>query len=89
MLKDSHTSVIGMRSIAKCEQVLILPKFECIEEYFCNKNLKKYSVLNKSTSKRNLFVLTAMSNFCGQKYDLKIIKKIRKGNILIRFRNFK
>lgn len=74
MLKDSHTSVIGMRNVAKCKQIIILPKIELLEN-FLNKNSNEEFSFNQN----NFLILTAMSNFCGRKYDLSIIKRIRKG----------
>lgn len=74
MLKDSHTSVIGMRNVARCDQIIILPKIELLEK-FLNENLNTKFNFDQN----NLFILTAMSNFCGRKYNLNVIKKIRKG----------
>jgi molybdenum cofactor sulfurtransferase len=70
MLKDSHTSVLGMREYKNYEQCIVTD-FERLEDFLS----KRPSIRN---AKNSLFVLTAMSNFCGRKYDLGIIKRIRR-----------
>lgn len=59
MLKDSHTSVLGMREYRNYEQ-LIVTDFESLRNFLD----KKPAI--KETDCRCLFVLTAMSNFCGE-----------------------
>lgn len=78
MLQDSHTSVAGMRELADYDHCVVV------------KNIRELDSLLKdnaddwrdvpSTSSRNLFVLTPMSNFCGRKYDLRMASKMREGS---------
>uniref|UniRef100_A0A0N5AU66 Aminotran_5 domain-containing protein n=1 Tax=Syphacia muris TaxID=451379 RepID=A0A0N5AU66_9BILA len=74
-LTDSHTSVVGMREIARknCNCVCVINDIDEI------RNLKpddgKDAKIAKDTY--NLFAITAMSNFCGRKYPMDVIDKIR------------
>ncbi|CAD5229597.1 unnamed protein product [Bursaphelenchus okinawaensis] len=70
MFKDSHTSIVGMRNSSNYDQ-LVVTTFEELNEYID----KMYPVVS---SCRHLFVMTAESNFCGRKYDLSIINRIKK-----------
>ncbi|KAK0408212.1 hypothetical protein QR680_003833 [Steinernema hermaphroditum] len=63
-LTDSHTSVVGMREVAQSKYVL------------CGGTPEDF-VSTVSSTHRRLIVLTAMSNFCGKKYDLSVIKEIQ------------
>lgn len=75
MLKDSHTSVLGMREYKNYEQCIVTD-YDELTAYLDNNVLVK-----RTNSCNNLFVLTAMSNFCGRKYDLKIIDQLKKGKL--------
>ncbi|KAI6210488.1 Molybdenum cofactor sulfurase [Aphelenchoides besseyi] len=72
MLRDSHTSVVGMREYKHYEQ-LIVTDFDELNRFVSTSQPKTVD-----NDKRNLFVLTAKSNFCGRKYDLNIIEQIKK-----------
>uniref|UniRef100_A0A0K0DQ99 Nitroreductase domain-containing protein n=1 Tax=Angiostrongylus cantonensis TaxID=6313 RepID=A0A0K0DQ99_ANGCA len=63
-LRDSHNSVVGMREIVKDRADSIL----CV-------NLCEDLPIAASGS---LFVMTAMSNFCGKKYDLSLIGELER-----------
>ncbi|KAI6191353.1 Molybdenum cofactor sulfurase [Aphelenchoides bicaudatus] len=70
MLNDSHTSVLGMRQIKNYEQC-IFTDFESLSKFLdSNPPIKE-------TECRSLFVLTAMSNFSGTKYNLDVIDQIK------------
>uniref|UniRef100_A0A0N4ZFT3 MOSC domain-containing protein n=1 Tax=Parastrongyloides trichosuri TaxID=131310 RepID=A0A0N4ZFT3_PARTI len=69
-LQDSHTSVIGLKNIVNCSSI-ICNNYNYFNSYFSNPNND-----NPLSSGNNLFILTGMSNSCGKKYDLNIIKKI-------------
>jgi phosphorylcholine metabolism protein LicD len=78
MLKDSHTSVLGMRECRNYEQ-RIVTDFESLRNYL-DKNPPV-----KKTNSRCLFAMTAMSNFCGRKYNLEIIDQLKRGFISFKF----
>uniref|UniRef100_A0A0N5CFW3 MOSC domain-containing protein n=2 Tax=Strongyloides papillosus TaxID=174720 RepID=A0A0N5CFW3_STREA len=68
-LKDSHTSVVGMKRIVNADTI-VCNSFEYFKHYFNTNN-----IINNDKIK-NLIIITGMSNACGRKYDLKIINKI-------------
>ncbi|CEF67397.1 Molybdenum cofactor sulfurase [Strongyloides ratti] len=68
-LKDSHTSVVGMKRIVNAD-VVTCNNFEYFNNFF-NNNLSNY---DKEIN--NLIMITAMSNACGKKYNLEIVNKI-------------
>ncbi|KAI6205691.1 Molybdenum cofactor sulfurase [Aphelenchoides besseyi] len=72
MLRDSHTSVVGMREYKHYEQ-LIVTNFDELNRFVSTSQTRTVD-----SDKKNLFVLTAKSNFCGRKYDLNIIEQIKK-----------
>jgi hypothetical protein len=63
-----------MRELKNYEQCIVVD-FDELKSY-----LDKKSVIETSSHKRNLFVMTAASNFSGRKYDLKIIEQLKTGN---------
>uniref|UniRef100_A0A914DNL3 MOSC domain-containing protein n=1 Tax=Acrobeloides nanus TaxID=290746 RepID=A0A914DNL3_9BILA len=76
--RDAHTSVIGLREIASCEQVIITES-ESLEEFLQSREkLSQNGDLHESNQSKNLFVMTAASNFCGRKYDLSMINRLQK-----------
>ena len=77
--RDAHTSVIGLREIASCEQVIITES-ESLEEFLQSREkLSQNGDLHESNQSKSLFVMTAASNFCGRKYDLSMINRLQKG----------
>ncbi|TKR81191.1 hypothetical protein L596_015106 [Steinernema carpocapsae] len=67
---DAHTSVVGMRQVVRSDYVACCYRHE--------------DFLALDGSHRRLIVLTAMSNFCGRKYDLNIINKLQElGNTFV------
>ncbi|VDD86748.1 unnamed protein product [Enterobius vermicularis] len=58
-MRDSHTSVAGMRELirSRCDTVSVVD-FEDLQDL-------------KPDTTNSLFAITAMSNFCGRKYDLR------------------
>lgn len=73
MFVDSHTSVLGMRAYCNYEQYVVTT-YEELEDY-----LDRLDDVdsNDGTNFNNLFVFPAQSNFCGRKYDLDIMKKVK------------
>lgn len=70
-LEDSHHSVVGMRELVR----------ERVDYVSCLASLPSEEEIPQV--ERSLFVLTAMSNFCGYKYDLNVIQKLQeKGKAL-------
>ncbi|ETN75269.1 hypothetical protein NECAME_00680 [Necator americanus] len=63
-LRDSHNSVVGMREIIKEKVNNIL----CIESHADQLDYP---------GEQSLFAMTAMSNFCGRKYDLNVIEDLQ------------
>ncbi|CAI5454946.1 unnamed protein product [Caenorhabditis angaria] len=63
-LYDSHHSVIGLRNFVKNR----VDSISCVSEN---------AFENIPNTSNSLFVLTAMSNFCGKKYDLDNIAKLQ------------
>ena len=85
MLQDSHTSVVGMRDAVACERIIVVPDFDKLNSFLDETLLEKKNCIEswenegEGNGKKNLFVLTGMSNFCGRKYDLEIIEKFKEG----------
>ncbi|KAI1706392.1 aminotransferase class-V domain-containing protein [Ditylenchus destructor] len=77
MLRDSHTSVVGMRNVASCQKVLVVKHIEELETFLSNNEQPLHNGQNYGGFHNNLFVMTAMSNFCGRKYDLSVIERLR------------
>ncbi|KAK6038750.1 hypothetical protein COOONC_23745 [Cooperia oncophora] len=67
-LRDSHNSVVGMREIVK-EKVGHIMCVDSCEDLFISTDC-------------GLFAMTAMSNFCGKKYDLHLIAKLERLGML-------
>ncbi|ULT84446.1 hypothetical protein L3Y34_013251 [Caenorhabditis briggsae] len=63
---DSHHSVVGLRHV-------VLGKVDAIS--CVNEDVVKEECIPKVEN--SLFVFTAMSNFCGKKYDLNLIEKLQ------------
>uniref|UniRef100_A0A915EPA3 MOSC domain-containing protein n=1 Tax=Ditylenchus dipsaci TaxID=166011 RepID=A0A915EPA3_9BILA len=76
MLRDSHTSLIGMRNMVDCEKVVVLQNFDCLQNLVQN-DLPSRNKKVADNNSRKLFVLTAMSNFCGCKYDLRVVSRMQ------------
>ncbi|KAH7729098.1 Protein MOCS-1 [Aphelenchoides avenae] len=76
MLQDSHTSVAGMRGAADFDHCVVIKDISDFDKFLDNASDAWTSL--PSTSSRNLLVLTPMSNFCGRKYDLSVVKRVRK-----------
>lgn len=80
-LNDSHTSVIGMREIAKCKEANIY----CLFERECNNFEAKLVDEGKNLSSegiiRNLIAIPAQSNFNGRKYELDLIETIHQNSL--------
>lgn len=68
-LKDSHTSVVGMKKLVNAD-VITCNNFEYFENFFNNDDIIQNNKVN------NLIFITAMSNACGKKYDLELVNKI-------------
>ncbi|PIO66742.1 aminotransferase, class V [Teladorsagia circumcincta] len=63
-LRDSHNSVVGMREVVKGK----------VEEVLC---VDRCEVLLNNVN-CGLFTMTAMSNFCGRKYDLSLVAELER-----------
>ncbi len=78
-LQDSHTSVVGMREVVavRCTSV------NCWTWQQLNAALEDDASCpdQPDRDRHSLFVLTAMSNFCGFKYPLDVIERIRRCRI--------
>jgi molybdenum cofactor sulfurtransferase len=76
-LSDSHTSVVGMREIVRerCRTIGCLQAEQLEEAVLPCANTS----VSHDKNTASLFVLTGQSNFCGRKYPLKWIEKIRHG----------
>ncbi|CAD5234206.1 unnamed protein product [Bursaphelenchus xylophilus] len=72
MFKDSHTSILGMRNYFHYEQ-LVVTTYEELNDYLNN---DPKDVVHSDCN--HLFSMTAESNFCGRKYDLDLINRLRK-----------
>ncbi|KHN85419.1 Molybdenum cofactor sulfurase [Toxocara canis] len=72
-MRDAHTSVVGMRELARhrCNRV-------CAIDFDALYDLPAGQLNETENHSRDLFVITAMSNFCGRKYPLHIIERIHK-----------
>lgn len=68
-LRDSHNSLVGMREIIK----------EKVDEILCVNSCDE--LLTRTN--HGLFAMTAMSNFCGRKYDLHLIEELEQLGWLI------
>uniref|UniRef100_F1KY37 Molybdenum cofactor sulfurase n=1 Tax=Ascaris suum TaxID=6253 RepID=F1KY37_ASCSU len=70
-MRDAHTSVVGMRELVRqrCSRV-------CAVDFNELENLSAGQHEHTESPTRDLFVITAMSNFCGRKYPLRIIEHI-------------
>ncbi|GMT32211.1 hypothetical protein PFISCL1PPCAC_23508, partial [Pristionchus fissidentatus] len=68
-LLDSHTSVVGAREIVRDKVDTIC----CLDELPEN-----WEEAKTTDSFRGLFVMTAMSNFCGRKYPLSAVEEAQK-----------
>ncbi|VDK42460.1 unnamed protein product [Anisakis simplex] len=84
-MNDAHTSVVGMRELIKirCGQIYCVhfdEMVKIISQFNTTANKLDKNTDNNSTNQRsvnrNLFVITAMSNFCGRKYPLSVIEQI-------------
>uniref|UniRef100_A0A915DTS9 Aminotransferase class V domain-containing protein n=1 Tax=Ditylenchus dipsaci TaxID=166011 RepID=A0A915DTS9_9BILA len=76
MLRDSHTSLIGMRNMVDCEQVVVLQNFDCLQ-HLAQDDSTHRTEKTSGDNVQKLFVLTAMSNFCARKYNLRVIRRMQ------------
>ena len=65
-----------MRNIARCDRVVVVPRFEELVSYIADIQTKDSA--KEEGYKKNLFVLTAMSNFCGRKYPMTIVERLQR-----------
>ena len=88
MLQDSHTSVVGMRQLGTFQRVVVAP-FEHLYAFLKHTQMEQRSVEKKASENmeevgkaaaNSLFVMTAMSNFCGRIYDFRVAEVLKKGN---------
>jgi len=76
MLNDSHTSVVGMRQIGQFEQIIVT-EFEQLQTFLNNLNKKNNKREKEMKCKESLFMMTAMSNFCGRIYDFEVANLLK------------
>ena len=86
-LQDNHTSVLGMRELAKSTSasVMTLPyedAFKCFQDYNDEISTNKYDG-------NSLFVYPAQSNFSGVKYPLSWVSKVQRGILNKKLKNKK
>uniref|UniRef100_A0A914UT90 Uncharacterized protein n=1 Tax=Plectus sambesii TaxID=2011161 RepID=A0A914UT90_9BILA len=76
-LNDSHTSVVGMREVVRerCGAIACLGAEQLEQSVDLSSTASESNNNNRTAS---LFVLTGQSNFCGRKYPLQWIEKIRR-----------
>ena len=79
-LKDNHTSVIGMREVAKNKgaQILAISKDEIESCSAANSDLSQKSDFQNGNC---LFAYPAQSNFSGHRYPLDWCSKVKKGQL--------
>jgi hypothetical protein len=84
MLNDSHTSVLGLRQIASVDRIVVAD-FEELSDFLDKLVGKDTSNGSRHANggKSCLFVMTAMSNFCGRIYDLTVATRIKAGNFKV------
>jgi hypothetical protein len=90
MLDDSHTSIVGMRQFRGFERIVVTD-FEGLKIFLEDLEEGNLSHVNghhqngkQIGGKNNLFVMTAMSNFCGRIYDLSVASLLKHGRIHIK-----
>ncbi|EPB80494.1 MOSC beta barrel domain protein [Ancylostoma ceylanicum] len=72
-MRDSHNSVVGMREIVK-ERVNNILCLDNIEDQLLAQN---GDCRGPAATEHGLFAMTAMSNFCGRKYDLSVVEHLQ------------
>lgn len=74
---DAHTSVVGMREVIRhrCRAICAVD-FDTLQEILTDAESRKKSSSGDDTCSNDLFVVTAMSNFCGRKYPLEVFEQI-------------
>ncbi|KIH52342.1 hypothetical protein ANCDUO_17557 [Ancylostoma duodenale] len=68
-MRDSHNSVVGMREIVKERVNNIL----CLDNFEHQLLLQNGDHRGLTHTEQGLFAMTAMSNFCGRKYNLSAV----------------
>ncbi|KAL3091766.1 hypothetical protein niasHT_024348 [Heterodera trifolii] len=82
MLRDSHTSVLGMRSAENFERIVAVT-YEELNQFLAETEANKHLMRGGNKGeligrKKCLFVMTAMSNFCGRVYDMELAHKLKR-----------
>uniref|UniRef100_A0A1L8DZE8 Putative molybdenum cofactor sulfurase n=1 Tax=Nyssomyia neivai TaxID=330878 RepID=A0A1L8DZE8_9DIPT len=75
-LRDSHTSVLGMRELVGCAKISSIEKCELLS---ITKSANNH--IPKANNSKSLLVFPAQCNFNGFKYPLKIIERFHSKNL--------
>uniref|UniRef100_A0A914H0P7 MOSC domain-containing protein n=1 Tax=Globodera rostochiensis TaxID=31243 RepID=A0A914H0P7_GLORO len=82
MLRDSHTSVVGMRHADNFERIVVV-QYEDLCQFLAELQSKRQPLtledkMHTFGKKKSLFVMTAMSNFCGRVYDMTLARTLKR-----------
>ncbi|XP_050081080.1 molybdenum cofactor sulfurase [Anopheles maculipalpis] len=74
-LRDSHTSVLGMREIVRTERICPIERTELLQV------LNEPESVHQRRNRPSLFVFPAQCNFNGVKYPLELIKLVEENGV--------